>query len=81
MIDVDVGAVGTRLREAMAGRSVHRIARSAHVPRWTIQALLGGRRKQGPCLGTLVALADACGVSPVWLAFGVEVPNGAQTTG
>lgn len=63
-------ALAARLLEAMDGRSINWLAKRAKVARVTVQKMLRGERKRLAYVGTIQDVAEACGVSPGWLAFG-----------
>lgn len=66
-----------RLREAIAGRPVDRVARRAGVHRITLRNMLAGKLKRGAFSETIEALAQELEVEPGWLAYG-RGPKEAQ---
>lgn len=61
-----------RLREARAGagQSIRGLAAAADVSQETVRLLQNGGRCPG--IDTTERLADALGVTPQWLAYGIE---------
>lgn len=59
-----------RLKVARGTKGVVEVAEAAGVDRTTLWRLEHDGPKGGPDLATVERLAQACGVSPGWLAFG-----------
>ena len=71
-----VPAFVERLRRAIAGKPIARIAREAGVDRHPLKAILAGEQKHGPYLATVEALARALGAPPGELGFGPDDGGG-----